>query len=372
MVRHFLSDEAQARFTQARIDVIRTIGQLGVERKAEFVVVAGDVFESNLVNPQLVARSLQALREVPIRWYLLPGNHDPLDATSIYRQRVFQEQKPENVRVLEDSIPVEIVPGVDLVGAPWSTKRPLHDLVGAAVDELYPVPGRVRICVGHGAVDIGAPDTDNPSNIVFETASRAISDGRIQYVALGDRHSSTIVGDAPRIRYSGAPEPTDYDEVRAGFVLLVNVTPNDCTVEEVAVAKWRFLRHVFDLAGDQDVDVVKSFLDGIQSKETTIVKLAFKGALSLAGRSRLFALLKNQGNLFAAIESWERESDLVLRPNQGDLDSLDLTGYAKDALDEIVGRIQLGTPDREVAEDALALLYRLSQSKRPNLIGDRP
>ena len=41
ITRYFLSEEAQARFTQDRIDAIRAIGRLAEVEKAEFVVVAG-------------------------------------------------------------------------------------------------------------------------------------------------------------------------------------------------------------------------------------------------------------------------------------------------------------------------------------------
>ena len=49
MTRHFLEGEAQARFAQARIDAIRTIGRLAAEQGALFVGVGGDVFETNQV-----------------------------------------------------------------------------------------------------------------------------------------------------------------------------------------------------------------------------------------------------------------------------------------------------------------------------------
>ena len=57
MTRHFLSEEAQARFTAARIDVIATIGALARAEHCDFVVVGGDVFESNQVERQVVVRS---------------------------------------------------------------------------------------------------------------------------------------------------------------------------------------------------------------------------------------------------------------------------------------------------------------------------
>ena len=84
MTRHFLAGEAQARFDGARIDVIRKIGALAVDEGCSFVAVCGDVFESNQVSRQVVLRAFEAMSATPqIAFYLLPGNHDPLDASSI-------------------------------------------------------------------------------------------------------------------------------------------------------------------------------------------------------------------------------------------------------------------------------------------------
>ncbi len=365
MTRSFLSEEAQGRFTQARIDAIRTMADLALKEGARFGVVAGDVFESNLLSPQVVARSLEAMRSSGLTWYLLAGNHDPLDASSIYRQRDFLERKPENVKVIADSLPISADDGVELVGAPWPNKRPLRDLVKASLVDAQPSPGTIRIAVGHGAVDVLAPDKQNPANICLADAERAIEEGRIHYLALGDRHSSTDVGGTGRIRYSGAPEPTDYDEVRSGFALLVDLTPEKCEVRELPVAKWKFARETFELSGDEDIPRLRAWFDGLTSKENVIAKIGLKGALSLQGHVELARFLEEARQLLGGLEAWERESQLVVRPTAADLDALGLTGYAHAALEDLQAMVD-GDPggiQSSEAGDALALLYRLVQAQ---------
>ena len=51
----------------------------------------------------------------------------------------------------------------------------------------------------------------------------------MHYVALGDRHSTTEVGGTGRIWYSGAPEPTAYDEIDPGNVLIVDLSADAVT-----------------------------------------------------------------------------------------------------------------------------------------------
>ncbi|MCY4510688.1 MAG: metallophosphoesterase, partial [Acidobacteria bacterium] len=141
MTRHFLREQAQARFSAARIDAIGTIGELAAEEGCDFVVVCGDVFESNQIARQVLVRALEKMRATPqVTFYLLPGNHDPLDASSIYRSPTFKRHRPSNVAVLDGSEPVQAGPGVELIAAPWPNKRPLSDLVGDACEDLPPPP----------------------------------------------------------------------------------------------------------------------------------------------------------------------------------------------------------------------------------------
>ena len=346
MTRHFLAGEAQARFDGARIDVIRTIGTLAVDEGCGFVVVCGDVFESNQVNRPVILRAFEAMSATPqVTFYLLPGNHDPLDASSVYTSRTFVEHKPDNVVVLEDSNPVEAASGVELVPAPWFTKRPLTDLVADACD-LLEDGDAVRIAVGHGAVDTLSPDKSNPALISLSTLEERIERGQIHYVALGDR-------------YSGAPEPTDYDEVRPGNVLVVELEADRIQVQERPIGDWRFLSDERELTSEEDLDNLEKWLDSVDSKERTIVKLALIGQLSLAQKARLDRLLEHHSELLAALETWERRSELVVVPDDTDLDKLELSGFAREAAEDLSGLAESGN-QAEAARDALALLHRLA------------
>jgi DNA repair exonuclease SbcCD nuclease subunit len=362
MTRHFLSDEAQARFTAARIDAIASIGALAEEEGCSFVVVGGDVFESNQVERQVVVRSLEAMKRFPgVTFYLLPGNHDPLDASSVFRSKTFMDSCPTNVVVLESSGPVVVADGVEIVGAPWPNKRPLVDLVAGAIGEL-PSDGTVRVVVGHGGTDSLSPNPDDPALVVLADLEAAIAGGSVHYVALGDRHSTTEVGATGRIFYSGTPEPTDYDEIDPGNVLIVEVSDESVTVERHRVGTWRFVRRDFDVTGPEDCLKVDHFLDEIGDKARTIVKLALVGQLSLADMDRLETTLHHASDLLGALELWERRSDLVVLPDDDDFGGLGLSGFAAEGLD---GLRDLGTgsgDDAMTARDALGLLYRLANT----------
>ena len=58
MTRYFLNGEAQPRYSAARRDVVAGLGALAAESGAEFVVVAGDVFEDNELAPGVISQWL--------------------------------------------------------------------------------------------------------------------------------------------------------------------------------------------------------------------------------------------------------------------------------------------------------------------------
>lgn len=349
MSRRFLAPEAQARFTQARIEVVRVLGRLAAAEDCEFIVVCGDVFEANQVDRQVVGRAVEAFADVPVPVFLLPGNHDPLDAASLFDA----VDLPAHVTVLRTPGLHVVRPGVELVAAPWTSKRPLVDLLGAAVRSLPPPePGVVRIAVGHGVVDTLSPDRDNPAVISVEGLAS------VHYAALGDRHSTTAV--TPRVWYSGAPEATDFDELDPGNVLVVSVDAAADAPPVVTphhVGRWRFVRRPFPVDSAEDIAAVLGWLASVPDKADTVVRLDLSGALSLADRARLDSALEDARPLFGALDVWGLEHVVVL-PDDADLSELHLSGFGLAALEELE---QAGLAGDEEARDALSLLYRLAK-----------
>ncbi len=358
MTRAFLSDEAAARFSQARIDAITRLGELANEHAAAFIVVAGDVFESNQLSRQTVLRTLDALKALPVPIFLLPGNHDPLDAASIFLTKEFQAAD-DHIIVIRDfeRIPVPGMAGVEVVGAPWSTKHPNGDLCAELVKDMEPAQGVLRVAVGHGQVNTLSPDQSRPEIIDLQTAEGAIADGRIHYLALGDRHSVTNVGSSGRIWYSGAPVATDFDEVDPNKALLVEISASQCNVEPLVVGNWRFIAEQKNLNGAEDLKDIAAWLTGLPEKERTIVKLGFTGAINLATAAGLDQLFATQAELFASLRRRKRTTDLAVVPDELDQDSVALSGYARQAWDELIG----GAASDPEAQNALRLFYRLSQ-----------
>ena len=251
------------------------------------------------------------------------------------------------------------------MAAPWRAKRPTSDLV-APVLECLPADGTVRVLVAHGGVDSLAPNKDEPSLIRLARVVDALDRGAVHYVALGDKHSRTEVGDSGRVWYSGSPEVTNYDdkEPDSGHVLVVDVAEDDpahqLTVQSRRTGRWRFLTLRRQLDNRADIDEFDRDLDLMADKERSVIQHGLTGTLTVTDRAALDDCLDRHARLFARIGPWERHSDLAVMPADGEFDDLGLSGFAAAALDELVNtaRSEHGAAARD-AQGALALLLRL-------------
>jgi DNA repair exonuclease SbcCD nuclease subunit len=366
MTRHFLSGDAQPRYSAARRDAVTGLGALAAEVGAEFVVVAGDVFEHNQLAPQVIGQSLEAMRAVGIPVYLLPGNHDPLDASSVYTSALFTAECPDNVVVLDRAGVHQVRPGLEIVAAPWRSKAPTNDLVAEVLADLPPAPV-TRVLVAHGGVDVLDPDRDKPSLIRLSELDDALAGGAVHYVALGDKHSLTHVGGSGRVWYSGSPEVTNFDDVESnpGHVLIVDIDESDprraVTVTPRHIGHWRFVTLQCQVDTSRDIADLDMNLDLMTEKDRAVVRLALTGSLTVTDRAALDACLDKYARLFAWLGLWERHTDLAVIPADGEFTDLGIGGFAAAAVDELVASARADDTESAVdAQAALALLLRLA------------
>jgi len=359
MTRHFFSEGIQERFAQSRFDAIRELARIAKEENCQFMVICGDVFESNLVDRKTVSRAIEALKDVPVPVYLLPGNHDPLNAASVYCSTTFLERKPPHVHVIEDTNPIRADEGIEIVGIPWASNRPLKDLVASVTEQLEAAVDTLRVCVAHGMVDSLSPNLDDPALVSLRSVEVAIAQKKIHYLALGDRHSLTEVGDSGCVWYAGTPEQTDYNEVKPGFALVVTINEEGVTTKEVNIGRWKFIeREQIDLNSKEDIDLLRAWVENLGDKERTVVKLRFVGALSLSLHSELEEIISHAQEILGAVET--RMGNLAVIPEDADFTDLGFSGFANSTVERLRSSVEDSGPDAVTSRDALALLVRLA------------
>jgi exonuclease SbcD len=252
-----LGEQASAQ-RERQFAAFRATVDLAIETKVDLVLVAGDLFDSN-VQPrrsvERVAAELKRLAGAKIRTVIVPGTHDVYDRSSIYRAYDLAELAgvgPDDdfVTVLSPDRSDVHLETCDVVvhGPCFPTKRaphsPLRDLTVAGDDRAT-----WHIGLLHAALAIpGRTDGDD----VVVTPDEIAATG-LDYLALGHWHSAQHGKAGPVTwAYAGAPEPVALDQDRAGKVLQVTLeeagTSRQVRVEERTVGRTRFERLEIDAA----------------------------------------------------------------------------------------------------------------------------
>lgn len=253
------------------------IVDLAIAEKVDLLLVAGDLFDSN-VQPrrsvERVAAQLKRLVEARIRTVIAPGTHDLFDRASIYRAYDLAAMAgavgSDLVTVLDPEHPDVHLQALDVVvhGPCFATKRaprsPLEGLDAAKDDRAT-----WHIGLLHAALAI--PNQTDGDEVVITTDEIAAS--HLDYLALGHWHSTTQgIAGKTQYAYAGAPEPVAIDQDRAGNVLLVTLEGDGrktVSIEERKVGRTSFERLeldagrigsqpdlVADLAGRANPDLV--------------------------------------------------------------------------------------------------------------------
>ncbi len=400
MTRWFLAGEnnaSQHLFDAARRGAIKNMGEVAREVDAKFMVVAGDAFDSNTVPAHEVDRVLSDLRSLKLPIVILPGNHDCYHANSIYlkepllsaveRSDWLHVLSPDNPAV---EIPVEVggrEVSVEVTGMALNSNDPqridFEDFVGALEPRREP-----RVLVAHGQVVSFSSQAE--SSLSLPAMDRAIDQGLVNYVAVGDTHSTRQLDSRGYVWFSGAQEVTEFDhrEPDSGNVLAVTIPVDDTGVEASALASgprgvpkvakhrvgsWRWLYQEHDFADYAEIEQWLSELEELDQPDATCVKYRISGTVSLAEKSAVDAALHRLEPVFAALYAGS-DSGLTVVSNPEDIEALGLTGFMRDAAEELqeqltpqeassgggAGGVRAGA-DRQTTADALSLLMRLAQ-----------
>jgi DNA repair exonuclease SbcCD nuclease subunit len=186
---------------------------------ADLLIIAGDLFDSNRAARAHFDFALEALSGLAMPVVLLPGNHDPYDDRSIYREVDIGRRCP-HVHLLR-AIDGELLQFPELClrvwGKPvvehWPGFRPLEDIPARSGHEWH-------VALAHGFHVPSGEEWQRSSPITEEAIASAAWD----YVALGHIHPFRDVStDGVVACYSGSPVRVSSLEENTGRVALVEL-----------------------------------------------------------------------------------------------------------------------------------------------------
>ena len=233
---------------QATFDAYDAIIDLCIERDADALLVAGDVFDSadRSLKAQLrFVDGLQRLSDAGIRAFICHGNHDPLDgweATIPFPGNVHRFGAELECVALDSGDPSSPIV--------CSVSYPTRD-VRQSLLSLFPAPEHGRITVGLMHANVGV-DTGHES--YAPCSLEDLEATAYDYWALGHVHTRRVLRrGAPTIVYPGNPQGRHPNERGARGVYLAEVSDGrSVSLEFVPVDIVRWERIDFPITDIED------------------------------------------------------------------------------------------------------------------------
>jgi DNA repair exonuclease SbcCD nuclease subunit len=343
---------AAERVREERLAASKRVVETGKAHRADFILVAGDLFEDNAVSRVLIQKVADILEQFGGPVFVIPGNHDPLVPGSVWEHPAWKSCS--NVHVLREETPVE-VPGGVIFPCPAREKHSGRNPTAWIPPERTDA---IRIGVAHGTVEgIRQDEPDYP--IPRDAPQRACLD----YLALGHWHSYATYPDpdgAVRMAYSGTHETTKYGERDSGSVLIVDIpgagAPPSITPVRTGGLTWVTIEK--DLREPGDLLRVKEQVETLPNPGGTLVEVSLSGILAAGERAELAHVEDILASRFVS----GRLDASRLRPSPDD-DSW-LSGLPPGVVREAAGRLRqiaaAGSESSEIAARALMELYSIA------------
>jgi DNA repair exonuclease SbcCD nuclease subunit len=279
--------DSQKKLRRARLEVLTEVFAAATRSVVDAVLCAGDLFDRADPGPDWWQGLLEVFAKLPANFpamFLLPGNHDPLLAESVWAPgHSFRAGLPAFVRVVDrENFCEEIKPGLVLYAVPCTSKA-------GASDPVEKIPPRgtsdnsVRIGLVHGTTfDLPGCEMNFP---IRADAARAHG---LDYLAIGDTHGYRVVQDNPPVVYPGAPEPTAFDEVDPGHVVLVSFSRSRGRplLRKLLVARWCWRDVTI-----RDLPTLRAL--AAEDLRATVLRLAFDLDVDLRQRDEVQVILDN-------------------------------------------------------------------------------
>ncbi len=342
---------------EARIASLKTILKLGAERKVNFVIIVGDLFETNQVSKKCALEVVNILENAsPLLIFILPGNHDYYGPNSVYARSEFLHLG-KHVHIFSERKPY-IIPDLDITFYP----SPCFETRGneSPINWIKKQSGtKYHIAIVHGSIPsrFGGNQAEDE---YFPMNEKELRNLGMDYIALGHWHSlhpdPKEESDSP-FYYSGTPEPTGFGEKLSGFALLVELGETGRKITPIYTSKYQFIDVQKTVASSTDIDSIQTELSNFPQPENKLIRITLNGIISIALREQIEQLVGEWNAKFPYVRLIE--TGLLLEPSDSDLAEFMKGGIAQSTISLLQRkRDAANSSDKAKYARAISLTYR--------------
>lgn len=327
------------------------LADLAVERQVAAVLVTGDLFHSptpSLGSLAAVVATMRRLEEHGIKVVIIPGNHDPLGANSVFQWGDF----PRNVHIfLEPELGTyDGIEGLTIHGAPYyAADKTRRLLQGFQVNRA--LGNNFQVAMLHGTFK-GVPVGDEDYSPIYP---EDIAESGFDYVALGHYHdyrdcSSPTVKSA----YPGSPVRLGFGNLAPRRALIVTLDPLEGTsIEPVEIADRRYEVVEQEIGQLSLVDLYEKIRR--MADPELCLKVLIEGITADPDLARGFSAGEISGQFAPLFFHLEVEDRTTVLPDLSDnLDQTTVKGIFLQKCRKMLEE----SPERRVVEEALRLGLR--------------
>ncbi|MCZ4703922.1 DNA repair exonuclease [Legionella pneumophila] len=345
---------------EARFDVIRTLAGLANQYKADAILVAGDVFDANEVSDTTIRKTLNSMREYKGPWVLLPGNHDPALAQSVWTRMKNLPEKTDNIILALEPEPISVANDKLLIlPAPLKLRHEYKDLT-EWYDTFQTTSSAFKVGLAHGSIEGFLPESAEIHNMIsYQRTEKA----ELDYLALGDWHGQMKV--STKAWYAGTPEQDRFQDNEPGKALLVTLNKNDDVprVESLDTGRYQWHKIQFAIFTAKDIEALNDDFSKFQSAKNQVISLSLDGNLSLEDRQKLEQLLDSWKAKFAMLEI--DDTNLKLSPSEQDLQDFQSAGFLTNTLEKLLAiKENESNEQHPFADRAIQMLWQELQSNK--------
>ena len=201
-------------------DALTSVVDAVADNEGDMLLLVGDVFDNERVSDEVLDSFLTQIARLGTPALVLPGNHDLIHETSVYRRAPFNDA-PKNLFVFKET-EGEVLSfpslGIDL----WGRAMTMHTPAFKPLQGMpSPIGNNWLVAMAHGHFHYDE-DRDMRSSPIYP---HEVAESRCHYLALGhwDRHVDVSQGETTAV-YSGCPLGP-IGSPGAGEVTVVDLAP---------------------------------------------------------------------------------------------------------------------------------------------------